>query len=586
MVEPSEPNWSKNEECMLLNNLNKLVLLGAVGTVESCRGQYLSNIFLVPKPDGSQRLILNLKSLNKFLQTQHFKLEDHKTVSSILQSNAFMATLDLKDAYFLIPILENHRKYLRFRFKGKLYQYNCMPFGLNCAPLIFTKLMKPVLAFLRKNNLISVLYLDDFLLLGATYTDCKNNVLYTVKLLENLGFLINYKKSVLEPAQICRYLGFLYNSKDLSISIPDDKKLPLIKLIRSIINTEKCQIRHFARFVGKLVSVCPAVRYGWVYTKLFERQKYLALKRASGDYNKVMKICPSLLQDLKWWLIKIPQASNILRTYSFQIEIFSDSSLTGWGICCQNMKSHGFWSTTEKEQHINFLELQAAFFGLKCFAKDLYGCNVLLRIDNTTAIAYINRMGGVQYPNLNSLSRNIWQWCEKRNLFIHASYISSKDNLDADTESRQLRFETEWELNDSYFNNIVANFGVPEIDLFASRINTKCTKFISWRKDPDAFGVDAFTIEWKKLKFYAFPPFSIISQVLQKIINEQAQGIVVVPYWPAQPWYPIYTSLLIRTPIFFKPSINLLLSCDRSIPHPLWPKLTLVAGLLSNRRFN
>jgi len=45
---------------------------------------------------------------------------------------------------------------------------------------------------------------------------------------------------------------------------------------------------------------------------------------------------------------------------------------------------------------INYLELLSAFFALKCFAENLRDCDVLLRIDNTTAIAYINKMGGIQ----------------------------------------------------------------------------------------------------------------------------------------------------------------------------------------------
>ena len=50
-----------------------------------------------------------------------------------------MATIDLKDAYFAVLISEPDRKYLRFRWRGKVYQFNCLPFGLSCAPWVFTK---------------------------------------------------------------------------------------------------------------------------------------------------------------------------------------------------------------------------------------------------------------------------------------------------------------------------------------------------------------------------------------------------------------------------------------------------------------
>ncbi|KAJ8966835.1 hypothetical protein NQ314_003278, partial [Rhamnusium bicolor] len=123
-------------------------------------------------------------------------------------------------------------------------------------------------------------------------------------------------------------------------------------------------------------------------------------------------------------------------------EIFSDASETGWGICCSGKKSQGFWSEIEKQHHINYLVLLVVFFGLKCFAANLLQCNILCHVDNTTALAYINKMGSVQYPKLNSLSRTIWQWCEKRNIFLYASYIKSSNNNEADADSRSLAMET------------------------------------------------------------------------------------------------------------------------------------------------
>lgn len=130
---------------------------------------------------------------------------------------------------------------------------------------------------------------------------------------------------------------------------------------------------------------------------------------------------------------------------SFQLEIYTDASKTSWGACCNGKKTRGFWNGEQQNLHINYLELLAAFFGIQCFAKKLNNCNILCRIDNTTAIAYINRMGSVQFPELNILTRKIWQWCEQRNPFLFASYIKSKDNKEADAESRFLNTDTQLE---------------------------------------------------------------------------------------------------------------------------------------------
>lgn len=124
-----------------------------------------------------------------------------------------------------------------------------------------------------------------------------------------------------------------------------------------------------------------------------------------------------------WWKTNIQNSVAPIRSFSFVAIIFTDASLTGWGAVCDSHKTGGIWSPTEKNFHINELELLAVFFGLKCFAADLRDCEILLRVDNTTAIAYINRMGGTQYPWLHNLPRDIWQWCESRRIWIFASYI-------------------------------------------------------------------------------------------------------------------------------------------------------------------
>lgn len=157
--------------------------------------------------------------------------------------------------------------------------------------------------------------------------------------------------------------------------------------------------------------------------------------------------------------------------------------------------------------------------------------------------------------------------------------MPSQENTDADRESRRTNIDTEWELANFAFK-IVNRWGHPEIDLFASRNNTKISKFCSWKRDPEASAIDAFTLDWKNLKFYAFPPFSVVLKALQKIRNDGACGILVVPNWPSQPWYLVFMPMLTDKPEIFSASPDLLLSPCRSVKHPLASHLSLVAGKL------
>lgn len=576
---------SDTESLHYSESIKNLLSIGAISPCEPCKDQYVSRVFLVPKPNGKMRFILNLKNLNKFINVKHFKLEDLRTVLKLVTKNSFMATIDLKDAYFLIKIHPNSRKYLRFILMDRsnsdskqMFEFNVLPFGICTAPYIFTKLMKPVIKLLRSCGFLSSIYLDDIYLTERNYSKCLESVHMTKLLLQSLGFLINEEKSKLTPAMSCKYLGYVIDSHNWCISLPNEKRSRIKTEILEIKTLKKCQIRKFAQLVGLLVSACPAIEYGWLYTKELERCKYLNLK-GHDDYDKEMIIPNFLHSDLNWWLKAISSSVNRIKDDIYAMEIYSDASTTGWGAACNGQTASGQWSESERKLHINCLELLAAFFALKVFTKNITHCQILLRVDNTTALSYINRMGGVQYPHLNDITRSIWQWCEARHIHVTAAYIKSSDNVIADRESRRSHPDVEWELSTKGFMKLTKKFGIPQIDLFANRLNKKCHTYASWTRDPDAFATDAFTFSWSNCFFYAFPPVAIILKSLRKIISDKAQGIIVVPAWPTQPWYPLFRSLIIS-------NVIVLNSSDLIFPHSsgnIHHNLTLEAAILSAR---
>ncbi|XP_051175652.1 uncharacterized protein LOC127290874 [Leptopilina boulardi] len=578
------PSLSAEKEIKTLKAIQNLIKLAAVTRCQPCEGQFLSSYFLRPKSNGDDRFILNLKKLNEFISTSHFKLEDMKTALRLLNRDYHMAVMDLTDAYLMVPVTEEHRKFLRFIFRGETFEFQCLPFGLCTAPFVFTKLLKPVIQKLRSQGIIMVVYLDDILIIARSKDECYRHISVTRQLLESLGFIISEKKSQLEPSQRCTFLGFILDSRKFRLELTENKRISIFQHVSKFLNNPNCKIEELAQLIGSLVAACPAVKYGWLYTKRLEREKFLSLAKSNNNYRANITLSNIVKSDLEWWLRKSSESHNPIRELRFKREVFTDASLSGWGAFCEGEKAHGLWNDQERKLHINSLELLAAFMGLKCFVETDRSCEILLRMDNKTSIAYVNKMGGIQYPRLTQLSRQIWTWCEERDLWIHASYLPSKENKEADEGSRHLPMETEWELASWAFTKIKRQFGQFDIDLFASRANAKCETYVSWHRDPDSIKIDAFTLNWEGYKFYAFPPFSIILQVLQKIQVDGAEGVVVVPEWPTQPWYPLFLSLAISEPIKFKPSVNLLSSPHRRI-HPLHQTLSLTAARLSGVLF-
>ena len=149
--------------------------------------------------------------------------------------------------------------------------------------------------------------------------------------------------------------------------------------------------------------------------------------------------------------------------------------------------------------------------------------------DNTTAIHGINNMGSCKSVSCDTEVRKIWDWAIESNNFLTATHIPEILNVEADAESREAETRTEWKLNDSIFSDMLKHFKFkPVIDLFASRINNQLPRFFSFRPDPEAEVINAFSVNWHSIPFYCFPPFSCIGRVIRKIINN-ASGILVLP---------------------------------------------------------
>ena len=249
---------------------------------------------------------------------------------------------------------------------------------------------------------------------------------------------------------------------------------------------------------------------------------------------------------------------------------------------------NGRWTEEEKSSYqINVLELLAikhailAFLPFKTHIK-----HIRVMSDNQTAISHINKQGGTKGDDmiLNDIAVDIWTICFDHNTHISAAHIPGKDNVVADVASREFNDAAEWMISSECFEKIVHAYGCPDIDLFATRINTQLPEYVSWHPDPYAKYIDAFTISWSDLFIYLFPPFSLIWPVLSKMEEDRVKrSILVVPNWPTQSWYPRVMEIAVEQPMHLT---QILSSRKLSLPgtnkvHLLALKLKLLAVVCS-----
>ena len=359
------------EALLVSQEVNELLQKGAIQKTPFTRDGFYSRLFLVPKKGGSMRPVIDLSSLNKFIVNEHFQMENLSCLKTLLSPGDFMTNIDLKDAYLSVPVHESSRKFLRFIWKGTCYQFKALPFGLCSAPRIFTKVLKPVAAFLRRKAIRVLIYLDDFLLLAATVEEAVKNTQLVVTLLQSLGFTINVKKSLLIPTQAITFLGFQIDSVCMMISLPAEKANKILDCCRQLLVSQSITLRNLASFlIGLLESSRPAIWRAPLHFRHLQSDLIRGLQMNQEFYDALITLSSSARVELAWWLkhtlntngspVHLPPPDMIITT---------DASKKGWGAVHQSLQTNGRWSQKESLQHINYLELKAAFFGFKSLSQ-------------------------------------------------------------------------------------------------------------------------------------------------------------------------------------------------------------------------
>ena len=306
-----------------------------------------------------------------------------------------------------------------------------------------------------------------------------------------------------------------------------------------ILNKSRPTIQEMASFVGMMTASFPAVMYGPLHYRSIDIDKNDALKQSKGNFSSHMTLSSSSLEDLRWWVASLPSAFNVVRHPEYDCVIYTDASSTGWGGVLGDLRTGGQWTPAESLHHINYLEILAVLMTLKAFHNLVTGKHVRVLIDNTTSVATINHMGTSHSRECNLVNRLVWDWCVCNSVWLSAAHIPGVSNTLADIEFRQTLSSCEWALDSDCFAQAGQKVQVtPDIDLFASRLNYKLKPFVAFKPDPEASAINAFGISWSNYSFYAFPPFSILPKVLQKIQSDKATGLLVIPKWPTQSWWP------------------------------------------------
>ena len=527
----------------------------AKGALEIARDPgpgFYSRLFLVEKATGGWRPVIDLSHLNDFVQLTPFKMETVASVLLSVREGDFLASLDLKDAYFQIPIHGSSRKLLRFMSEGTVYQFKALCFGLSTAPQVFTRVFAAVSAWAHARDIRLLRYLDDWLVLSSSEKKAKESIRELLSLCRTLGIVINEKKSDLVPSQSAKYLG-------MTIDTGAGKVFPSLARVEKFLAVAErfCSMQSppaqlWQVILGHLASLERLVPHGRLRMRSLQWHLKSQWSPESDPPSLPVALPEEARRDLSWWMVRDHLLVGVrFGTPAPDLHLYSNASSSGWGAHLLDQNVSGVWSAQEKLLHINLLEMKALFLALQAFQEDVAGHHVTAMCDNSTVVAYVNKQGGTVSRPLCLLTSRLLRWTESFDVHLEARYLPGESNVLADVLSRRGQVVgTEWSLHPQVARALLRTWGNPSIDLFATCLNAKLPLYCSLVPDPQAVFEDAFRHPWDDLDLYAFPPFALVGRVIARVQQSSRVAMTLVaPLWPEKEWFADLLLLLTQPPL-------------------------------------
>ncbi len=505
----------------------------------------LSPLFTVPKSDGTQRPIHDLRVLNSALTPMRYRLRGLREVEEILRPGDHLAKLDLKKGYWQLVMRQSAVPYLAFEAFGETYAFVALPFGLNQAPFVFQKTMEEAGRIVRqRTGLRTVIYLDDWLFLGSR-EELRKGIPRALGILKDLGVRISEQKSILNPASHLEYLGVMINADRTSFSITAGKRKELTSTITAALQKATLPRAGARKLAGKLIFLREAVGPAILHSR--------ELLAWSNHAHRAQKIPQEVKEELRWWLKRLRgrmerSVTSCVTSAWITTDAAQENPRAGATLAVDGKKFS--FTAPLYSGHVNTLELEALEQALAHWAQRLAGRTVLWSADSTSALGWVRKQGSGRAKRrvTRSLIR-IAELTEKIGCRVIPRYLPGHLNTEADYFSRirrardgTWRFKKQrtwrgkgsmqdWRTPDGLIKRITKSWGTLHTDLFPVKPQN-----------------NAFEIPWEDKRSLIAPPVALLPRVVRQLAQlrplqwsgccrDVPMCVVVTPTWKRTNWY-------------------------------------------------
>lgn len=462
VVPGSDPPYQRPRRCSpkeLDEMKRQLANLKALGHIQDSDSNYSSNALFVSKKDGSIRMCIDYRALNKITVPNRYPLPRIDELMDRLQGAKVFSKIDLKSGFHQIRVAPEDVPKTAFSTRYGQFEFLVMPFGLTNAPATFQHLMNAI--FADYVDEFVVVYMDDILIYSPDKESHKKHLRKVLEVLKKHKLFAAPNKSVLGKSQI-EFVGFVVSDQGLSM---DPKKLDSI--VHWPAPTNVVQVQSFlglANFYRRFVKG---------YATIANPLHALTRKDHQFHWGETEQ---KAFDTLKQALTSAPLL--ILPDPKLHYAIHTDASDFALGAVLSQDQGQGFQpieymsatlSSAERNYPTHEKEMLAIIMALRHWRHYVEGAPTVVYADNHS-LQYFQRQP--------TLSRRQARWLETLAIFgsdLTIQYIPGKDNVVADALSRRAGLEfnmvcksnSSTHLVDTYHSRLVSAYNA---DSLATRL--------------------------------------------------------------------------------------------------------------------
>ncbi len=406
----------------------------------------VSSLGAIPKDDGTVRLIHDGSrpadgSMNSYVTDTSVSYDDIRTACKIIQPNNYLAKVDLKHAYRSVCIHpDNYRATgLFWKFQGAqtgtFFVDTKLPFGSSRSPKIFQTLSSAVCDIMHHHFQITVIaYLDDFLVVAATKSECEYGLAMLLRVLRYLGFYINWSK-VVGPSTRLVFLGVQLDTVNYTLSLPADKLRSFKTLLQDFALRKRASKHQLEVLAGKLNWASQVISGGRVFLR-----RILTLKDSMAHQHHKVVLSEGFYGDIQWWqdFLSIFNGTVKMQDSRPITSVHTDACMEGCGGVYNGDYFYINWKTdlpSVGNWHINYKETFTIYAAAVKWGHHWENRRVIVYTDNITARSLINK-GSTQNIDMMRYLRKLFWISSIHNFSLYAVYLPGKVNILADTCSR------------------------------------------------------------------------------------------------------------------------------------------------------